>query len=344
MLRPATIASLFLAISGVTGAVRAQTDAVSPQASTNTAPVAPPSAEAQAEAARRFEHAVKLYGDAEYALALAEFERVYELVPDYRVLYNIGQVNMQVGRYARALRTLEEYLKRGGDQVPVERAQQVKMDLDSLAARVARIDVRVDQPGADVLVDGVSLGVTPIAEPLVVDVGDRRLQVRLGGYRTWEQTLRLAGGDRRDLTLVLEREVLQQSPQVPAPKTDAMPTAGAAQPATVKAGPNLRWIGWTTAGVLGASAVVTGIAAVGAANNLAREQESSSTTRDKLDAAEGRARALLLATDLLAAGAIATASVTLYFELKAPSKREPVRPPAARVAIGLRSMTVTVAY
>jgi hypothetical protein len=343
MRRPATIALLFLAISGVTGAVRAQTDAVSPPTSSDTASVAPPSAEAQAEAARRFEHAVKLYGDAEYALALAEFERVYELVPDYRVLYNIGQVNMQVGRYARALRTLEEYLKRGGDQVPAERAQQVKVDLESLAARVARIDVRVDQPGADVLVDGVSLGVTPIAEPLVVDVGDRRLQVRLGGYRTWEQTLRLAGGDRRDLTLVLEREVAQP-PEPQGAKPGPVPTRDALQPAASKGSSNLRWIGWTTAGVLGAAAVVTGIAGVGAANNLAREQESSSTTRDKLDAAEARARALLLATDLLTAAAVATAGVTLYFELKAPTKREPLRARTAKVALGLRQVTVTVDY
>jgi hypothetical protein len=341
MRRLAAIALLFLAVSGVTGAARAQTETVSPPTSSDAAS-AQPSVEAQAEAARRFEHAVKLYGDAEYALALAEFERVYELVPDYRVLYNIGQVNMQVGRYARALRTLEEYLKRGGDQVPAERAQQVKTDLESLAARVARIAVRVDQPGADVLVDGVSQGITPIAEPVVVDVGDRRLQVRLGGYRTWEQTLRLAGGDRRDLTLVLEREVVQP-PEPAVLRPGPGPTKDVAQPAA-KGSSNLRWIGWTTAGVLGASAVVTGIAGVGAVNNLAREQDSSSTTRDRLDAAEGRARALLLTTDLLAAAAIATASVTLYFELKAPSKREPVRGATARVAAGIRSMTVTVEY
>ena len=69
---------------------------------------------AKREAARRFEHAIKLYEDADYTLALAEFERVYELMPDYRVLYNIGQVSIQLGRYARAFRTLKEYVSRGG--------------------------------------------------------------------------------------------------------------------------------------------------------------------------------------------------------------------------------------
>src|SRR6188508_754890 len=116
MLRHAISACLCLAISGVATAARAQTEPVVSPTTAEVPASAPPSAEAQAEAARRFEAAVKLYGEAEYPLALAEFERVYELAPDYRVLYNIGQVNMQVGRYARALRTLQEYLKRGGDQ------------------------------------------------------------------------------------------------------------------------------------------------------------------------------------------------------------------------------------
>ncbi len=342
MLRHAVRVWLFIAVGGVVSAAQAQAPSVSAPTAADTSAAPPPAAEAQAEAARRFEHAVKLYGDAEYALALAEFERVYELVPDYRVLYNIGQVNMQVGRYARALRTLEEYVKSGGDQVPPERAQQVKLDLESLAARVARIEVRVDQPGADVLVDGVSLGTTPIAEALVVDVGDRRLQVRLGGYRTWEQTLRLAGGDRRNLTLVLEREVVQ--PPVRQTTQPAVPSTDVRKPAANRSNSNLRWIGWTTAGVLGASAIVTGIAGVGAKNELTRELESSNTTRSKLDAAEGRARGLLLATDLLAAAAVATTGVTLYFELKAPAKREPVRAGTAKVALGLRGVTLTLDY
>src|SRR5690242_6272314 len=99
-------------------------------------------ASAKQEAARRFEHAIKLYEEADYTLALAEFERVYELVPDYRVLYNIGQVSVQLGRYARAFRTLKEYVARGGTELAPDRAAAVQADLAQLAGKIARIGVQ----------------------------------------------------------------------------------------------------------------------------------------------------------------------------------------------------------
>src|SRR3954468_11523471 len=107
-----------------------------------------PDATAKQEAARRFEHAIKLYEDGDYTLALAEFERVYELVPDYRVLYNIGQVSIQLGRYARAFRTLKEYVARGGGELTPERAATVATDLSQLSGKIARLSVQAEPSGA----------------------------------------------------------------------------------------------------------------------------------------------------------------------------------------------------
>src|SRR5688572_13742481 len=122
---------LLLGLLVVPLSARAQSAAETAPTSTTKAP----DANTKKEAARRFEHAIKLYEDGDYVLALAEFERVYELVPHYRVLYNIGQVSMQLGRYARALRTLREYVSRGGAELPAERRSAVQADLASLEAR-----------------------------------------------------------------------------------------------------------------------------------------------------------------------------------------------------------------
>src|SRR5512145_1254691 len=46
------------------------------------------------EASQRFQRAVKLYRERSFDAALAEFNRAYELSPDYRVLYNLGQVQV----------------------------------------------------------------------------------------------------------------------------------------------------------------------------------------------------------------------------------------------------------
>lgn len=304
---------------------------------------AAPSADQQ-EAARRFEHAVKLYGEAEYALALAEFERVYDLVPDYRVLYNIGQVSMQLGRYARALRVLDEYLQRGGEQIDAERRAHVAADLDSLKGRVALLELVVEPVGADILVDGVSVGTAPLAKPVVVDVGARRVQVRSTGYRTRDETLRLAGGDRRELKFVLEREP-ERLPTAPEP-VSAKPSPGAAPPPdkSAVAGPSVRWIGWTAAGALAAGAAVTGTLGITAASDLQRERDSATATRQSLDAAERRAKTFLLTADLLGAAALVTGGVTLYFELSKSKERGHGAVSSVSLALAPRSIGLTLQH
>lgn len=304
---------------------------------------AAPSADQQ-EAARRFEHAVKLYGEGEYPLALAEFERVYDLVPDYRVLYNIGQVSMQLGRYARALRVLDEYLQRGGEQIDAERRAHVAADLDSLKGRVALLELVVEPVGADILVDGVSVGTAPLAKPVVVDVGARRVQVRATGYRTRDETLRLAGGDRRELKFVLEREPerpttapepVQPQPAVGTPSTADKPAAAPS---------SMRWVGWTAAGALAAGAAVTGVLGITAASDLASERDSAGATRQSLDAAERRAKTFLLTADLLGAAALVTGGVTLYFELSKSKERGHGTASSVSLALAPRGIGLTLRH
>src|ERR1041384_438707 len=219
---PASCLSLPLLVLLFTGQAMAEAPPAAPDGNRPAPSVAAESA--KQEAARRFEHAIKLYEDSDYTLALAEFERVYELVPDYRVLYNIGQVSIQLGRYARAYRTLKEYVARGGNDLPPGGAAAVQADLTQLAGKVAQLSVQVSQAGAEISVDGAAMGPAPLAAPLVVDVGEHRVQVELPGYVTQSQTFTLAGGDRREGSFTLlplppstKPESARETPPAPAP-------------------------------------------------------------------------------------------------------------------------------
>src|SRR6185503_569963 len=97
-----------------------------------------PNDEAIQEAARRYDLGLKLYAEGEFRLAVIEFERTYQITNDYRVLYNIGQVRIQLGNYARAIGALNEYLKSGGDKISEERRKAIESDLDMLASRTGR--------------------------------------------------------------------------------------------------------------------------------------------------------------------------------------------------------------
>jgi tetratricopeptide (TPR) repeat protein len=322
----AAILCLGLFITPLTARAQSAPEAAAP--STRAAP----DANAKKEAARRFEHAIKLYEDGDYVLALAEFERVHELVPDYRVLYNIGQVSMQLGRYARALRTLREYVSRGGQELPADRRSAAMTDLAWLEARTATIKLNVQPEGTEVSIDGALVGKAPLAEPLVVDVGERRVQARATGYVTVGQTLTLTGGDWRQITLTLEPEptVAQATPEPPR-QPPSRAQRDTTLPAQKKSG--WLWVGWGTTGALAASSAVSAVLGASAASDL-DDLRGSRATRAELDDATDRAEARLLAADILGAAAVVTGAVTLYFQLSGPSSSERPRS-AASVSLGV---------
>jgi tetratricopeptide (TPR) repeat protein len=278
-----------------------------------------PDAGAKKEASRRFEHAIKLYEDGDYSVALAEFERVYELVPDYRVLYNIGQVSIQLGHYARALLTLREYVARGGNELPADRAKAVQADMDLLAGRTASIVLEVEPEGVEVTVDGRVIGTTPLTEPVVVDVGERRVELKRTGFVSQEQTLSLAGGDRYVAQVkLLPESTADQSSRTSPPIAGLAPDALRPIPERkVKAGV---WIGYGAAGALAAGAIVSGALGASSAGKLKDLRNTQGTTRDELDHAHDRAKTQLLVADVLGAAAIVTGAVTLYFHISGSGK------------------------
>jgi PEGA domain len=282
------------------------------------------------EAARRFERAIKLYEDGDYALALAEFERVYELVPDYRVLYNIGQVSVQLGRYARALSTFREYLRQGAAELPAERVSEVQADLANLGGRTAQVDVRVDLAGAEIVLDGSLVGTAPSLESLVVDVGEHRIQVRAPGYVPQTADLSLAGGDHLERAFKLEPE------QKPIVRTVVVERPVAAAGHKSNHNPFPRWVGWASVGTLAAGAVALEVLGANEAANLERQRTSLGASRAELDATRSRAKNYLVGADIAGGAALVAGSITLYFELwsSPASERQTPRIGSARLLLG----------
>ena len=62
-----------------------------------------PSGAAVDQAKAHFKTGTELYDENNFRGALVEFQRAYQLAPSYRVLYNIGQVDMELADYAGAL-------------------------------------------------------------------------------------------------------------------------------------------------------------------------------------------------------------------------------------------------
>ncbi len=132
-------------------------------------------------ALHRYSRGVALSQESAFQSALLEFERAYELAPNYRVLYNIAVCRFQLGQAARAFSAYQRYLTEGGDEIPGSRRHEVMEELETLRDSIAWLRVTSPRTGAQVLIDDEPVGTIPFPEPVVVDRGARRISLVVGG-------------------------------------------------------------------------------------------------------------------------------------------------------------------
>jgi hypothetical protein len=282
---------------------------------------AQPTRAQQQEAATRFEKGLDLFRDGDYQAALIEFRRANELAPNFNVLYNIGQVSFELQDYAGALTALEGYLSEGGSRVSVARKAEVLRDIEELRARVATIAVVSTVPDAEVTLDDVTVGKTPLPTPILVSAGRHKITVSKAGFTAATRVVEIASGDAPRVALEPAAEPKAAPPPLPLP----VPLARGGpveqpKPPEPPPPPPLRPVpvaGIVTTGTLAVGSVITGILALSASSTLRSDRQSPDATHDQLTSASTKTTALALASDACTASAVVAFGVTLYVGLRA---------------------------
>ncbi|WP_394850024.1 PEGA domain-containing protein [Pendulispora brunnea] len=111
-----------------------------------------------AEADAAFAQGKALVNQAQWAGALAAFERARELSPHPIATFNIGACERAMGRYTRAFRTfasaLDENAAAGGNALPRDLVSDAKGFLGELDRLLVRLTLEVTPEGSRVTVDG----------------------------------------------------------------------------------------------------------------------------------------------------------------------------------------------
>lgn len=162
-----------------------------------------PSEEDKREASAHFHRGAELFQEGVYRAALVELQRAYEIVPNYRVLYNIGQTQVALGEFVEAKRTLEAFLAQGGTAIDAKRRAEIEAQLSHLEKRIATLLIEADRSGAEVLVNGAVVGTTPLSSGVPVNVGRQRIEARTADGASASVEIDVAGGDRTSVRLVL---------------------------------------------------------------------------------------------------------------------------------------------
>lgn len=269
-----------------------------------------------AEAKKHFQRSKELYEEGDFAGSLREVERSYALVPNYKLLFNIGQIHAQTQDYAAALKSFKKFLVDGGDEIPEARRADVLKEVDRLRTRVAELTIIVNQPGAEVAIDDVPVGVSPLPGPVTVNVGRRKVTATVANHFPFTKLVEVAGLDQ--LNVKVDLTPLVTTPAAPpavATTTQPLPapvavTAPAAKPFRLPV-----WLPWVAAGALAAGAGVVSVLAWQSSTSQRQLLDMYGVTRVALDAAASRTRTLAVVADGLWAGTAAVGVAALLYTL-----------------------------
>jgi hypothetical protein len=269
------------------------------------------------EADKHFRRGVERYKDNDFSAALVEFQRAYETKPSYQVLYNIGETQYQLQDWASAQKTLKRYLDDGGKRISWKRRKDVERELAKLTQRVATVKIVTSEPGAAVTIDDVAIGPTPLADPILVNSGKRKITATLPGRAPVTEIVDLAGGDVKDISLTI--------PPLLAPKVVTKPSIAVPLAA------------WAATGAVVTGAIVTGVLALGASGDVKEQLRAYPADPQAIQSAHKKALAFSVVTDVLTATALAASGVSIWLTVKnrreAGATTTPTATPTARLVV-----------
>ena len=302
---------LLLAITSSSAAVAAAEPA---------APAANPSS--TTEARDRFQRGVALYREGSFDAALAEFRRAYEIAPNYRILYNLAQVQVERHDSVAALNLFSQYLQQGGSEIDAERRAQVERDMQSLRGRVADLTVESNVTGAQLSIDGIESGTLPLASPVQVNSGVRQITIAKPGYQSVSRSLTIAGAQPLHLNLTLEPLDGRTPAGATAATTSATPSS--AEHSRGLSAPF--WVSAVATGVFAGTAITFGVMTGSKNQKLDDELNRYPTDPQAINSARDSVKTSALLTDVFTGASIVGAAATVYFALTSSNSNE--KPPA----------------
>ena len=250
----------------------------------------------RAAARKHFERGTRLYQQARYEEAAAAFEEAYRARPNGVVHYNLGQCYEKLGDLEKALASYRAYLREVPQAEDRDTVEQLIANLQARAdaRRRPQVHISSEPPGAQVLLDGATVGATPWSGP--VEAGSHRLELTHPGHAPVRRDLEVRAGEPMQLQLALT------------------PERALAGETLKEEGPRRRtwtWVAAGAAGVAAAGAVTLGMMARSDSRELLGGRHEQAEAQRLHDSAVSKSRT---ANVLYAvAGVAGAAGVTLFF-------------------------------
>lgn len=240
---------------------------------------APAGIETSQSADAFFQTGKDLYKAGKLQEAYEAYRSAWSLKHTHDIAANLANSESQLGKMRDAAEHLAfcvRYFPPSGSKAQLER---LKGHFEEARREVGAAFIQVNVEGAEVLIDGVSIGRVLPTDEIYLDPGTRTIEVKLKGYEPAKRVVKVAKGPTQTVTLSLAA-VAPPTASTAEPATTGKPSAsGAPVASTAPVPPPPRSVvpGVILAGV-GAAALATGIGFVvdaGAKNSSSRSLNSA---------------------------------------------------------------------
>ncbi len=163
----------------------------------------------------------------EWEKACAAYQAAWALKQHYSIAGDMAVCETELGRY----RDAAEHLRYTVDAMSKEvgaRAEEraaVQAALDKALGKIVELTVTVSEPGAELSIDGVKVGVNPLPKTLYLEPGKHTVRAHLEGFEDAEETWEGAAGSKKSVALTLEK-ASGATPTMPAWRTPAIVVGG----------------------------------------------------------------------------------------------------------------------
>lgn len=117
-----------------------------------------------------------LFQDRDHVGARIKFENAYNKSKDPRLLFNVAACEKNLRHYARVVKLLKQYQAEGGSLLTDEDRQRADELIKTIEPFTVSVTFNSLVEGAELSVDGEVIGTTPISNPVILDLGSRKIK------------------------------------------------------------------------------------------------------------------------------------------------------------------------
>jgi hypothetical protein len=147
--------------------------------------------------------------------AVAAYRKAIEASDDVNLYLELAFAEDRAGKLDSAVKHLRTLARAGGARPEIVKRATAR--LEELLARIGLVTLIVAPSGTSITLGGTEIGLSPLAEPLVLLPGTYTLAFQADGYQPREAELKVEPGSESERTIELERVKVIVEPVEPAP-------------------------------------------------------------------------------------------------------------------------------